>query len=129
MNRSRQAKPAMFDLQLIKLRLAAGLHLHENDSAIVIELIDAIIGDRDPRNKYQQTMRGAPEKDWDKKFLALMTIAANTSPDNPPNDEMIERIAADTGLSFDVLKHAYRKYLLPTRVALIKKRSAGKGDK
>jgi hypothetical protein len=129
MKRKRTAQRALFDLQLIKLRLAARLPLDETDSATVIELIDAIIEDADPRNKYYRTVRGAPEKDWDEKFLALMAIAINTTPPKPPDDELLEKIAVDTGLSFDALKHAYRKYLLPTRVALTKKRSASKGDK
>jgi hypothetical protein len=136
----RKALPAMADLQDIKLRLEASHNLHPvgsrsrvsmspEDCDYLIELIDAIIADRDVREKYWRTLRGAPEKDWRKKMEALWTIAVNTTPDNPPNDEFFERIAADTSLTFDVVKHAYRKHLLPRRVAIIKKREGTQSDK
>jgi hypothetical protein len=101
--------PAIDDLRLTRLRIADDLNLNAGDRTILIELIDNIINDRDPREMYWRTLKGAPVKDFDRKQLALMWI--DTRPNKPPSDEELECIASAMGLTFYALRHAYRAHM------------------
>jgi hypothetical protein len=126
---SRKAARSLRELLLIRERLLAGAMLDSTDTLIIVELIEGIAADRDIREKYWKTVRGAPEKDLPKKTLGLLAIAINTTPETGADDALLERIAEDSGLTFDVLKHAYRKHLLPARTAANKNRARNQGDK
>jgi hypothetical protein len=114
---SRKALPAMGDLRLIKLRLSADLQLHEDDRTVLIDLIDAIIDDKDVRDKFWRSMRGRPEKDSLKKALALSAIFGNSMRGIEPTGKAFDEIATEFGLTFDVVKHVYQQ----SRRAAIKK--------
>jgi hypothetical protein len=99
----------MGDLQLIKLRLSADLHLQADDRATLIELIDSIISDKDVRDKFWRSMRGRPEKDSLKKALALSAMFGNSMRGIEPTDKAFDEIATEFGLTFDVVKHVYQQ--------------------
>ena len=109
MSSRREELPAIDDMRLIRFRIERGLPLDAGDRAILVEMIDNIVNDRDPREKYWHTLKGAPEKDFDRKQLALMCI--DTRPSKPPSDDELAKIAETLGLGFDALKHAYRRHM------------------
>lgn len=130
----------MAHLQLVRLRLMASHNLHPagtrspislqpEDCDYLVELIDEILTGQNVLKKYWKTLKGRPEADWYKKMHALLIMGTTTTPLIPPTDENFEDIARQTKLSFDVVKHTYRKHLLPIRVRFTKDKSKGQSDK
>jgi hypothetical protein len=127
----RKPLPAMRELQIIKLRLAASRELRRQirpeyplllpeDCDCLIEMIDAVLMDQDPREKYWQTMKGATLKNLPKKTVAMMLFALRLQgttggEEHTPKEtqDLIARCAEETGLTFDALMHAYRKLRWP----------------
>jgi hypothetical protein len=120
-NKHRQWLPAISDLVVIQRRSSAGIALDADDLAIVHELVDGILADQDVREKYWQSVAHRPEKDWPTKLAALVTIAETCTAEKPPNAAMFEQLANETGLSFEAIEGAYRKYLRPHNLPPSKK--------
>jgi hypothetical protein len=81
--------------------------------ATLIEIIENITDDQDPREKYWFTKRGAPDKNWDARYGALMEMdqlitTAGKLPIGQRADAMIEVIAGKWGLTFDTVERDFK---------------------
>jgi hypothetical protein len=115
--KGRHQKPAlMLALLDIQDRLEKGTALDPAMRATLIEIIEAITDDQDPREKYWSTARGAPNKNWDARHGALLEIeqhiaAKGKQPIGQQADAMIEAVAGRWGLSFDAVERDYKAVL------------------
>jgi hypothetical protein len=98
-----------------------GVELDWQECSAIIDLIDEL-GNPDILEKYW--LKGAffSRPQLKEKLAAIMWIALYTTPDKPPDDEMFEKIAEDLNLTDDMVKHAYRDFLLPLRTSTTSKK-------
>jgi hypothetical protein len=106
----------MLTLLDIQDRLEKGTALEPSMRATLIEIIEAIADDQDPREKYWSTARGAPDKNWDIRYGALLEMekdiaARGKQPIGQEANDMIELAAYKWELSFDAVERDYKKFL------------------
>ncbi len=110
--KGRKPSPALNDLFAIEKRLRANAPLQDADRDTLIELLEAIEEDQDPREKYWHSEPGAPMKNVEAKYGAFLEMEqyVATTGKRPP-DAMYERMAAQWGIPFDAIEQMYKKYL------------------
>ena len=115
--KGRQQRPAlMLALFDIQDRLEKGTALEPSMRATLIEIVEAIADDLDPREKYWSTSRGAPPKNWDARYGAILEMeqhiaALGKLPIGQKADAMFEIVAARWGLTFDAVERDFKAVL------------------
>ena len=125
---SHKALPTLGELQIIKVRLEKGVNLAEADRQMLVDLIEAIADGRDVLEQYW--LKRAKKLPNMRKMHALWDIAVLTTPQMPAKeiDERVRRIAPRHKMGFEALKHVYREYLLPARLAIIRKQKKDQSE-
>ncbi len=110
---------------LMACHSVVGVHPNDNCTLsvqqveVLVDALDAILDDRDIRDKYWEPLKGRPKESvstdrlW-RELLALNQIEID-SPNKAPRPQLIEKLAAETGLSFEQIEAAYKRYLKPPR--------------
>ncbi len=108
---------AFADLHAIKRRLSADVYVRSADRAALIKIIEDIAADRDVREKFWRTERGAPRKDTKKKFNALIEVEKLKKQMSVAR--AIETAAKRAGLTLDAVTHEYKR-LHPRKQSAVK---------
>ncbi len=98
---------ALSELHAIKRRLLSDLFIRSEDRASLISIIEDIAADRDVRERFRRTERGAPRKDEAKKLRALIEVAKLKR--HHTLAESIEIAAKHAGLTLDAVIHEYKR--------------------
>ncbi len=107
MNRRTIRYAAFSDLHAVKRRLSSDLFVRSVDRAFIIDIFNTIAADRDVRDKFFRTPRGAPRKDQAKKSDAVRDVEGLRK--RLPLDESIAIAAKRAQLTFDQVRHAYKE--------------------
>ncbi len=102
-------QPALDDLQGIKLKRLGGDPLSAEEHAVIDELIDAVINDRDPRDKFWSTARGTIEP-MKKLQMALRVASKAQAAPQKTMDELWGEVAIEFRSTYDTVAKAWAAY-------------------
>jgi hypothetical protein len=122
----RNELPALDDLRAVKNALMDGrgtstgpgpghyidVRLSADHLGILNELINAILDDDDPREKYWE-LKGRPRELGFKKLYAVILLARADARGERLDDKLFESVAAESELTFDVVAHLCRDEIKP----------------
>lgn len=110
--------------------------MDDRDRQLMLEIVNDIIEDRDPRDRFFKSVRGRRWLDTEAKKNAALAIGMMITPGHPPTDEFFDYIAHRFKLSDDQVRHIYRRVRknrfdpdMPQKLVKALSRLQNQGDK